>query len=181
MVFRFWPIANCQLLFADFSMLTAKNTIVRPAVAEDLPGIIEIAQQSAAAAQWNAGEYERMLLAGPFPSTCIVLVIGEDGVSRMIYGFLVAKEVAGEWEIENLAVRESARRRGLGVHLLHEFLRLVHSRHGREVYLEVRESNVAARALYAKCTFIEAGKRKSYYHNPEEDALVLKFSFSQKL
>src|SRR5437016_13424759 len=107
-------------------MLNAKTTIVRPAVAEDLPGIIEIAEQSGAAAQWKAGEYERILLAGPFPSTRIVLVIGEDGVSEMVHGFLVAKEVAGEWEIENLAVRESVRRRGLGVHLLREFLQLVH-------------------------------------------------------
>ena len=48
------------------------------------------------------------------------------------------------------------------------------------VYLEVRESNKAARALYEKWAFIEAGRRKSYYQEPLEDALVLKFYFSDE-
>ena len=161
-------------------MLTAKNTIIRAAIPGDLPRIIEIARQSADAAQWNADEYERMLSPGPSLSAYVVLVAEEDGAACSIHGFLTAKEVAGEWEIENLAVREMARRRGLGLRLLHEFLQLVHRRQGKAIYLEVRESNEAARALYSKCTFVEAGRRKSYYRNPEEDALILKFSFSRK-
>src|SRR5437016_5572162 len=152
--------------------LNAKNMIVRRAVAEDLPRIIEIAQQSASAAQWTDGAYEQMLSL----SDRVVLVIEGDPRDR-VYGFLAAHEVLGEWEIENLAICESARRRGLGLLLLHEFLRIVKDRHGKEVFLEVRESNLAARSLYAKCTFVEADRRKSYYHNPEEDALILKFSF----
>ena len=73
----------------------------------------------------------------------------------------------------------SARRRGLGSHLLGEFLHHVQSNGGREVFLEVRESNRAARELYEKWAFIEAGRRKSYYQDPPEDALVLKFYFPQ--
>ena len=153
--------------------------IIRPALSTDLPRIVEIARQSAAAAQWNAGEYARML-ADPSASMRVVLVIGEEVPSRMVHGFLVAKDLAGEWEIENIAVHESARRRGLGLRLLRAFLELVRDRHGREIFLEVRESNAAARALYAQCTFVEAGRRKSYYRNPEEDALILKFSFLWK-
>jgi ribosomal-protein-alanine N-acetyltransferase len=163
-------------------LLNPKNSIVRGAVAADLPRIIEISRQSTGAAQWNPAEYERMLQAGTPLSARVLLVIEEDdGAARTIHGFLAGQEVSDEWEIENLAIWKSARRRGLGLHLLYEFLQLVNNRMGKEIYLEVRESNVAARALYAKCTFIEAGKRKSYYRNPEEDALVLKFSFSQKL
>jgi ribosomal-protein-alanine N-acetyltransferase len=150
-----------------------KSIIVRQAVAEDLSRIIEIAQQAESAAQWSRGEYEKMLWDG----ARIVLVIQEDGKDHRVHGFLAAHDVSGEWEIENLAICESARRRGLGLHLLDEFLKLVKDRHGKEVFLEVRESNLAARALYSKCTFVEAGRRKSYYHNPEEDALILKFSF----
>ena len=152
--------------------------IIRPALPTDLPRIVEIAQQSAAAAQWNSGEYAWML-ADPAASMRVVLVIEEE-TSWMVHGFLVAKDAAGEWEIENFAVHESARRRGLGLRLLRAFLELVRERHGKEVFLEVRESNAAARALYTQCTFVEAGRRKSYYRNPEEDALVLKFSFSGK-
>jgi len=56
----------------------------------------------------------------------------------------------------------------------------VRSRGGIDVYLEVRESNHAARALYEKWAFQEAGRRKSYYRDPDEDALLLRFSFPQQ-
>lgn len=152
------------------------NATIRPAIRADLSRILEIAQQSAAAAQWNSREYEKMLSDNTSHSTNILLVI-ETVPVHAVDGFLAAREVSGEWEIENLAIGESARRRGLASRLLNEFLRIARERHGREVFLEVRESNLAARALYSKCTFVEAGRRKSYYHNPEEDALILKFSF----
>lgn len=155
------------------------NTIVRLAVAEDLPRILEIAQQAGSAAQWNPREYEKMLGKDSSPSSDMLLVI-QSAADYTIHGFLAAHETLGEWEIENVAIWETVRRHGLGMRLLDEFLRLVNDRHGREVFLEVRESNLAARSLYAKCTFVEAGRRKSYYHNPEEDALILKFSFSDQ-
>jgi ribosomal-protein-alanine N-acetyltransferase len=46
------------------------------------------------------------------------------------------------------------------------------------VYLEVRESNRAARSLYVKCAFIESGHRKSYYSEPEEDAVLYRLDFA---
>ena len=155
------------------------NTAIHPAIAADLPRILEIARQSASAAQWGSAEYEKMLREDASLSTNILLVI--EGVpSHKVLGFLAARAVSGEWEIENLAICESARRLGLGLRLLNEFLRIARERHGQAVFLEVRESNLAARALYSKCTFVEAGRRRAYYHNPEEDALILRFSFLQK-
>ena len=156
------------------------SVIVHPAIAADLPRILEIARQSASAAQWSASEYEKALREDTSLSTNILLVV-EAAPGQKILGFLAAKEVSGEWEIENLAIGESARRHGLGLRLLNEFLRIARERHGQAVFLEVRESNLAARALYSKCTFVEAGRRKSYYHNPQEDALILKFSFSRTM
>jgi ribosomal-protein-alanine N-acetyltransferase len=85
--------------------------------------------------------------------------------------------VAEEWEIENIAVTGAARRCGLGSRLVGELLDHVRSRGGKTVFLEVRESNRAARALYEKWAFIEVGRRKAYYQNPVEDALILKFNF----
>lgn len=145
---------------------------VRPARREDLPRLMEIASHSATAARWKQEAYAQLFDGEPTRSS-VSLVVEEDECVR---GFLVGREVAGgEWEIENVAVNGPARRRGLGSRLLGEFLDLVRSRGGGEVYLEVRESNRAARALYEKWAFREAGRRKAYYEHPSEDAVVLKF------
>ncbi|PYP92897.1 MAG: ribosomal-protein-alanine N-acetyltransferase [Candidatus Angelobacter sp. Gp1-AA117] len=144
---------------------------VRAAVADDLPQMMEIAKRSVTAAQWTPEQYQKMLSSGR-----VVLVIEDDA---RVMGFIAGRGAAEEWEIENVAVAAPARRRGLGSHLLGEFLHHVRNRQGKEVFLEVRESNHAARKLYEKWAFIEAGRRKSYYQNPPEDALILKFYFPQ--
>jgi len=105
----------------------------------------------------------------------LTLVVEEDGE---VVGFIVGRLLQKECEIENVAVQGQARRRGLGSRLLGEFLDLVRSRGGQEIWLEVRESNLAARALYEKWAFVESGRRKQYYQEPREDALILKFNFS---
>jgi ribosomal-protein-alanine N-acetyltransferase len=150
---------------------------VRPAEPADLPRLMEIASHSATAARWNPQQYTN-LFSPESPPNQVTLVIQQD---EQVVGFLAARQIAcPEWEIDNVAVSGPARRRGLGSHLLGSFLDLVRSRGGIAVYLEVRESNRAARALYEKWAFQEAGRRKSYYHDPDEDALVLRFSFPQK-
>ena len=152
---------------------------VRHARSDDVPRMMEIAVHAATAALWSERVY-REFFAGEsgYPSRRpVILVIQEDD---NVAGFLAARRVAdNEWEIENLAIRGSARRRGLGSRLLGEFLNLVRDQGGSEIYLEVRESNRAARKLYEKWAFVESGVRKSYYHDPPEDALVLRFSFPQ--
>jgi len=103
------------------------------------------------------------------------LVIEE---SNIIQGFLVAHEVAAEWEIENVAIAGAARRRGLGTRLLGEFLDRARAEGGSSVFLEVRESNRAARQLYEKWAFAQSGRRVSYYQQPQEDAIVYRLSFT---
>ena len=97
--------------------------------------------------------------------------------SGCVVGFIVGHQADDEWEIENIAVTGAARRHGLGSRLVGELLDLARSRGGKSVFLEVRESNRAARSLYEKWAFIEVGRRKMYYQNPAEDALLLKFKF----
>jgi ribosomal-protein-alanine N-acetyltransferase len=147
---------------------------VRPGTASDLDALMDIARHSATAAQWRAAEYEKLI--SPDSHREFLVVVENDQVC----GFIVGREVAEEWEIENVAVSGHARRRGLGSRLLGEFLDRVRARGGTEVYLEVRESNHPARKLYEKWGFVEAGRRKSYYHNPPEDAMLLRFSFPQQ-
>jgi ribosomal-protein-alanine N-acetyltransferase len=146
---------------------------VRPAAQTDLPRLVEIAAHSATAAQWNPAEYQK--LCAPDSQQNRITLVAEE--AAQVVGFIVGRQTGQEWEIENIAVTGSARRRGLGTRLLGEFMDMVRSRGGREIFLEVRESNLAARALYEKWAFLEAGRRKDYYEHPAEDALILKFEF----
>ncbi len=160
---------------------------VRPAKPSDLPRLVEIASHSATAAQWNQAEYLKLFpigeldaqpladaKTGSLPQSRTALVVEQDD---NVVGFIVSQQLEDEWEIENIAVTGAARRRGLGSRLVNELLDLVRSRGGKTVFLEVRESNRAARSLYEKWGFLEVGRRKMYYQNPAEDALVLKFKF----
>jgi ribosomal-protein-alanine N-acetyltransferase len=146
---------------------------VRPAVYEDVPRIVEIAGRSVTAAQWTRSDYLQLFTPEQGQART-ALVIEQDGG---VMGFIVGRKVDHEWEIENVAVTGPARRNGLGSHLLGEFLNVVRELGGRDVFLEVRESNASARALYEKWAFVESGRRKSYYAAPLEDALILRFSF----
>lgn len=154
---------------------------VRPATPDDLPRLVEIASHSATAAQWNQAEYVKLFATDEpeaqsqvEPQSRTTLVVEQSG---SVVGFIVGRHVEDEWEIENIAVSGSARRCGLGSRLVGELLDLVRSRGGKSVFLEVRESNRAARSLYEKWAFLEVGRRKMYYQNPAEDALILKFNF----
>jgi [ribosomal protein S18]-alanine N-acetyltransferase len=71
------------------------------------------------------------------------------------------------------------RRRGVGEALLAAGLAIFRRSRMEEVFLEVRESNTSARALYARHGFRPVGQRSAYYRNPKEDALVLRLELSQ--
>jgi ribosomal-protein-alanine N-acetyltransferase len=149
---------------------------VRQAVAGDAKEMVRIARLSATAAQWTPAQYEALFSERSHQIRLAMVVEQEAGVC----GFLIGRAVADEWEIENIAVLPDARRRGLASRLLNEFLALVESKTGASVYLELRESNRAAHGLYQKWGFSEAGRRKNYYQEPQEDALILKISFPGK-
>ena len=94
-----------------------------------------------------------------------------------ISGFLVAQGIDQEWELENIVVTAADQRRGLGSRLLREFLDLIRDEHAEAVFLEVRESNHAARRLYEKFAFEQTGRRPHYYAQPNEDALTYRLNF----
>jgi ribosomal-protein-alanine N-acetyltransferase len=95
-------------------------------------------------------------------------------VGGVAVGYLVARAAADEGEILNVSVAPPHRRRGLARALTRHALERLAARGVAAVYLEVRESNVAARRLYESLGFAIVGRRAKYYRRPEESALVLR-------
>lgn len=146
---------------------------IRPATAADLPDMMALEKHAATAAHWSLEQYHALFRS---PETNrVALVLCEDDE---LQAFVIARVVREEWEIENIAVAGPARRRGLGTRLLGEFLDLARAKGPAAVFLEVRESNHAARALYEKWAFLESGRRRRYYDDPDEDAILYRIDFS---
>lgn len=81
--------------------------------------------------------------------------------------------VVDELQIDNVAVAENYRRRGIGTMLLAEALREAKLRGMSSAFLEVRAMNSAALRLYENHGFFVTGSRKNYYQNPPDDALMM--------
>ena len=83
-------------------------------------------------------------------------------------------DVCGDCELANIAVSPDFRRKGLARTLMSEMYRCAEEEYCNEIFLEVRESNASALSLYISEEFEIYGRRKKYYTNPTEDALLLK-------
>jgi len=117
------------------------------------------------AAQWTGPRLAQS--AGP----CATVWVAVD--NDEVVGMVAVRTAAGEAEILNLAVASAQRRRGMGRLLVEAAIAAARAEGAGRVYLEVRESNAAARSLYAKLDFVESGRRRNYYCGPTEDALIL--------
>jgi len=131
---------------------------VRTATVEDLAAIAEIQERSPEASQWDPASYLNY--------DCMV------AIETHVLGFLVTRQTApGEREILNLAVDLHERRRGVARALLEAEL----GRGKNQWFLEVRQSNTGAIALYQSAGFWVTGRRESYYSNPIESGVVMQF------
>ena len=151
-----------------WSVATLAGLIVRPASEDD---VVEVAAM------------ERRCFADPWPAAAftslpenprVFFEVARSGMDGQLSGYVVGWHVMDEAELANLAVEPAARRRGVGRLLLDRMLDDARERGTTRVFLEVRESNEAARRLYASRGFAEVGRRKSYYRSPAEDALILR-------
>ena len=93
-----------------------------------------------------------------------------------IAGFIVARVIADELHINNVAVRPEYQRLHLGLELLQRTIVQAKQRGAAVAHLEVRAGNQAAQGLYRRCGFQAVGRRKKYYRNPTEDALLMSLS-----
>lgn len=100
------------------------------------------------------------------------LVAVERTASRIL-GYIIYWRIQDEIQINNIAVHRDARGWGIGEGIMRRVLDKERAAGVVFASLEVRVSNIAARALYEKLGFEKLGVRKDYYVNPAEDALVL--------
>ena len=144
---------------------------VRRLRSEDAAAIATILRDSPEAANWTEAGLREMAERGE-----VVAFAGEaDGEMT---GFVVARRAGDEGEILNLAVRPANRRKGEGAALLRATLKEFRALGVRRVFLEVRESNERGVAFYAKHGFTRTGKRRAYYREPEEAAIVMEMALS---
>jgi len=155
---------------------------IRAATSADIPSILDLEQVSPAAAHWSEGQYGELFQAVSGAPRLVLVAEQTDEESRgsqtstRTVGFLVARQVASEWELENIVVSTRERRKGIGKSLLDALLRAALQAHSDSVFLEVRESNQTARSFYEKAGFKQAGRRKGYYANPPEDAILYRLN-----
>src|SRR6185369_12655138 len=146
---------------------------IRRATLEDVPSLMAITDESVSAGHWTEKQYQSAL-TDTLPRR--VLLVFTD--LNTIRGFVVAAEIAREWELENIAVRNSGRRQGTSDQLMEARLKELQSSRAECLHLEVRESNTPARTLYEKWGFRVSGRRTRYYHNPSEDAILYRKNLS---
>lgn len=99
-------------------------------------------------------------------------VVAMDG--PVLAGYVGSQSVMGWADMMNLAVAPEYRCRGVGASLVLELIRRLQENQVTCLTLEVRASNAPAIRLYEKMGFVEVGRRPGYYHNPKEDALILR-------
>ena len=113
----------------------------------------------------------------PWSCESLGMLLREGGVGFVVlcdgavaaYGGMLC--VAGEGQVTNIATLPEYRRRGFGRAVVEALTSYAESAVLGEIYLEVRESNVAAQRLYGSCGFECVGRRKNFYRDPREDGL----------
>ena len=144
--------------------------MIRLATQDDLRSVVAVQQKCPEAAAWRLADYE-VLMADPGGKILVAELSSADPPG--IAGFAAFHRIIDEVEIRNMAVDPAHRRQGVGRALLLAGRDRMSAAGVKRVYLEVRQSNVPAQALYSSLGFVIHSTRKNYYRDPLEDALVL--------
>lgn len=141
--------------------------MLRTALPDDVYAMAHI-EHAAFSDPWPASGFRELLAA----SAARVTIAERAGT---VVGYTVMIVAADEAELANIAVRDTERGEGLGRRLLDAALAAAVGEGVLSVYLEVRESNTAARGLYTSVGFLTSGRRARYYDKPTEDALLMRW------
>ncbi|MBN1426135.1 ribosomal protein S18-alanine N-acetyltransferase [Candidatus Fermentibacteria bacterium] len=141
---------------------------IRGAVASDAEGIHRV-EGEAFPDPWSLRMFSHLIEGGSRASARVMVGC----VDERILGFVVAERADPEIHVTNIAVDPSFRRMGIAQRLMQAIVSWSENEGLEEVWLEVREGNHAARALYGALGFVEILRRPQYYRRPVEDALIL--------
>ena len=97
-----------------------------------------------------------------------------------VVGYVGSQTVIGETDMMNIAVHPDYRKQGIGTELIRLLIDELRAMGSHSLMLEVRASNEPAISVYQKLGFAEVGRRKNYYRNPKEDALILRKEWSHE-
>jgi ribosomal-protein-alanine N-acetyltransferase len=167
-----------------------KTLEIIPATSEFLPDLVNL-DQCCFGGLWTADGYQREITS---PNSDLLIlrakkvggrpseVAGDQRTERVVgrsdylpplLGLACLWSILEEAHITLLAVHPHYQQQGLGQALLHALLQSAHKRDLERATLEVRSSNQVAIALYQRFGFQEAGRRRKYYPDTQEDALIL--------
>lgn len=140
--------------------------LIRRMILEDIPAVIEL-EHISFSLPWPERSFRFELTDNP-TSRCWVAEV-DLRVVGMVVGWLFVDEI----HIATIATHPDFRRQGIGRKLLSYTLIHAMKEGARSSFLEVRESNLAAQDMYRKFGFEEAGRRKRYYRDNGEDAILM--------
>lgn len=139
--------------------------MIRLMEAGDLDQVAEL-EQVCFSENWSY----KLLESGLYSAYDTYYVFVQDG---QILGYSNLRILAGEGEVQRIAVRPEFRKMGIAGQLMRSMMEKSAFEQVTAISLEVRESNVAARHLYESWGFRAEAVRKGYYHNPTEDAVIM--------
>ena len=156
--------------------------VIRPMTAADLDRVLSIAAGLKDAPQWPRAVYEDIVdpVAGESGSLRRIALVACDAESGLVAGFAVASLAPPEGELETVGVASEFQRQGIGRRLVNEIGKNLRLRGVTKVLLEVRDSNLAAKALYGSLGFKEMYRRANYYVDPIEDAVLMCLDLPEK-
>ena len=152
--------------------MNESEIVIRSATKEDLKAIIEIENKSLSD-PWT----DTMFVSHFSSNSGITLVaVSDETVCGYINAYVVdgnVNDFDGECEIANVAVDPNYRRMHIAEKLIDSLFLLASDRFCSKFFLEVRDTNLPAQKLYEKNGFVVYGRRKNYYNNPREDAILM--------
>ncbi|WP_334267951.1 GNAT family N-acetyltransferase [Edaphobacter sp. HDX4] len=150
---------------------------VRLARAEDVAKVFALERRVPEAPHWELSDYASIPGQERAEGLRRRLFVAEDGSG--LVGFAVGKIIGSGVdalaELESVVVDKDSRRRGVGRRLCEAVLEWCESEGAASVELEVRSLNHAAQAVYRRIGFVEEGRRRRYYRDPDDDALLMRF------
>lgn len=153
---------------------------VHPFHSRDLDDVLAIEQESFSE-PWTRGMFEAELMGNPFGRFLGAFCHSEMPPAKRLLGYICYWVVFDELRLMNLAVQPDHRRQGIASHLVRHAVEEGITQGTTRALLEVRAGNRLAQKLYQTLGFQQYGRRRSYYTNPDEDAILMQLQLAENV